>query len=157
MTNKTCVAWLVDIWRIVTFLWPKFDLDLCQQSHISLCKICIIPLRALWIILVAIKGFGRRVWQIYSNTSILTFDLAVTWHVTSIWYFWVVFILVLLRAFECCPERLAATIGSEDNQGAIKASHLQSMTFGWYLSQWWAISPPEARISKPIVMGHAQK
>ena len=72
---------------------------------------------------VHMENFGRKMVRLRSLRSaiwkhpILTFDLTLTWHVTSILIFWKLFGSVSSRSFECRLVRLSTSIRFRDSRG----------------------------------------
>ena len=76
-----------------------------------------------WSLGVHMVSFGRNMLRLRSLRSatwkrpILTFDLTLTWHVTSILNFRKCFGSVSSRSFECCLVRLSTSIRFRDSTG----------------------------------------
>ena len=108
MDHKTCVKTThLKILGLVTFsdltltlTWPKYETISLVSTY-------------AWSLGVHMESFGRKMLRLRSLRSatwkhpILTFDLTLTWHVTSILNFRKWFGSVSSRSFECCLVRLS--------------------------------------------------
>ena len=97
--------------------WPDLDLDLGKIWKNSLVS------TFAWSLGVHMKSFGRKMLRLRSLRSatwkhpILTFDLTLTWHMTSILNFRKLFGSVSSRSFECRLVRLSTSIRFRDSRG----------------------------------------
>ena len=125
MNHKTCVKRHINMCQtthlkildLVTFSDLTLTLTWAKYETISLVS------TFAWSLGVHMESFGRNMLRLRSLRSaiwkhpILTFDLTLTWHVTSILSFRKWFGSVSSRSFECRLVRLSTSIRFLDSRG----------------------------------------
>ena len=112
-----CQTTHLKILDLVTFSDLTLTLTCAKYETISLVS------TFAWSLGVHMESFGRNMLRLRSlrsatwKHSILTFDLTLTWHVTSILNFRKWFGSVSSRSFECCLVRLSTSIRFRDSRG----------------------------------------
>ena len=112
-----CQTTHLKILGLVTFSDLTMTLTWAKYETISLAS------TFAWSLGVHMESFGRKMLRLRSLRSatwkhpILTFDLTLTWHVTSILSFRKLFGSVSSRSFECRLVRLSTSIRFRDSRG----------------------------------------
>ena len=112
-----CQTTHLKILCLVTFSDLTLTLTWAKYETISLVS------TFAWSLGVHMESFGRKMLRLRSLRSatwkhpILTFDLTLTWHVTSILNFRKLFGSVSSRSFECRLVRLSTSIRFRDSRG----------------------------------------
>ena len=112
-----CQTTHLKILGLVTFSDLTLTLTWAKSETISLVS------TFAWSLGVHVESFGRKMLRLRSlrsatwKHSILTFDLTLTWHVTSILKFWKWFGSVSARSFECRLVCLSTSIRFRDSRG----------------------------------------
>ena len=149
-----CQTIHLKILGLVTFSDLTLTLTWAKYETISLVS------TFAWALGVHMESFGRKMLRLRSLRSatwkhpILTFDLTLTWHVTSILNFRKWFRSVSSRSFECRLVRLSTSIRFRDSRGG---GRIRPPRLWWVQKQprRWRVNMSWFTLSYPKLMLHS--